>query len=411
MKKVIENKNLTRYQKQIYKQKYFIQPTSVTDIFETESVYQKTIDNELENTFLFNNLYEDIFYGKINKKNNPIVPNSSFLSAISFFSGNKYSFSFVVDAYKNLVDDWKRLLISGKITEEQNLKLEPKNTYVNFEIFYRKEIYNCYNEFIDFIEFSNLDSSIADLESFIKVFSKFLPLYIKSNPFFISDFILSKRCPHVCTGLSIQLQKDFYSYKDKDTFISSNEFQIFSELCYLNGFIIEKNNPSNLFFDIKSKHAQKYINGYLSNNETFEKDFYNKFFVETKTYDLYFFKNYIMLFYNFFVDLKPVVNIKTNYSCNNTLKTKINKIERKKITRKQREENFDNQTSHMWWKFYLFVYFLSKNINVNQSYFESIVVEMVNLSSVLDEDSLFGYLEQKAQTLPRSKLAKTNFSY
>lgn len=411
MKKIQKNEELTRQQKEIYKARYTLSLFGAYGDFETEAVYQKRIDKELEKAVLSNIFYQNLLYGKQDYDKNVVVPNPSFISAMNFVEGQNYAFSFVVDAYKQLSDNWKRLLVQGRITEQQKMSLNPRTSYTSFENAYRKEIYNFYRGFLDYVEYNKLYKEITDLKSFIRQYSKYIPLYVIENPVLISDFVKSKRCPHTASGMTIQLDKDFNSHRDKHVFIESSSFEKFAELCYLHGFIIEKNNPSMLFFNIENENSHKYIQKYLNNNENIKRDFYNKFFVKTKNYDLYFLKKYILMFYRFLVASRPTIERITHSYCNEKLVTKSEIIKRQTVDQDQYIEMLDNDNSIVWWRLFIFIKFTKLEINISQDYFEKIVTETYRLSKKLDEFEALEYLERKAGLLPRSAGKEANFSY
>jgi len=411
MKKVSENKQLTEYQRRLYSVGYSINSGTSKDSFEIEATYQKTADLELENTSFFNILYGDVYYGKMDKANNVIVPNDNFISSMNFIDSNQSAFSFVVDAYKEMLEKWNSLVRNGNIPEIHNINLVPKISYKNFELEYRDDIANCYSQLLDYINIKQLSSRITNLKTFMSVFAEFLPLYTIHSPFFITDFIKSNKCSHSTTSLAITLQQDTQDYDDKQQFISSKSFDVLSELCYLYGFIIEKTSPSKIYFNIHSPKAKQYIEQYLGENETIERDFYNKFFVKTNQYDNYFTKKYIVMFYRMYVSANPIATIVSNTKCGNKITTKIKRVVRQRIDNFKAEEIENSDSDIDMWRFYLFAKLSQEKIYISQHHFDSLVTDTFRLQKRLDSAKTSEYLEKMVKTLPRSKGKERNFSY
>lgn len=411
MKKVSDEPKITSYQKAIYGNGYSNSRQNSKRTFETEAVFQKTINRELDTTSLFNILYGDVYYGKMDNSNNIIVPNDNFISSINYFNGNKSALCFVVDAYKELTDEWNSLVESGNIQEIHNINLDPKVCYENFEIHYRNSIIDCFTEFVDYINVKKHSEKIINFKSFIKVFLEYIPLYTAHSNFFITDFIQSNRSPYSSTGLVVNLQENVSGYRDKEEFIASKKFEVLSELCYLHGFIIEKSDPSKIFFNIHSPKAREYINNYLEENESVERDFYKKFFVKTREYDFLFFKRYLLLFYKMYVNYEPNTAIRYKTFCRNVLTIKTKMVDKERIDFLKSQDIENNSSDLYLWRAYLFTRFCQEKVYITQHHFESLVSETHRLQKRLDADEVSSYLEKKLKSLPRSAGKERNFSY
>lgn len=376
--------------------------------FERESFYQITIEDNLYGKKLFNKSYGDISYSKKNNEN-VIVPNPRFIKPMNFIKGENSSLCFVSKAYQSFVDEWNKLVEQGIIPEQQNIDLIPIKTYTNFEKEYSNLILEYSQTFSLFLEKNKSIEKINNFDSFLKEVSKLISIESKNSPFTVTKFIQSKFCTDAISGMTLELSRKDDNYITKKDFIQSDLFQIYHDLAVRNGFIIDKNNPWKLYFNIKSPAARSVIETFLEKDEKFEKYFYKKFFIETKSYDLYFFKKYIIEMYNFLCVLYPNSKIIKSSNCKNKIKQYT--IERNPIRRENREIMMEDDENFDFWKFFIFTKCCEENLFINQAQFNHIAQESYSIYQRLDTTEAVWYFEENTKTLPRSKSKERNFSY
>lgn len=374
--------------------------------FERESYYQKTADQEPDFR-LFNKSYGDILYGKLDNKDKVIVPNSEFIASMNYVKGGHSSLIFVSDAYRELVKEWNK--ISGE--EKRTIDIIPQLAYENFETYYKEYITENILIFFIYLQSNNLLKNIHNLPSFLKEISKIISIDTKMNPFTITKFIESKNCPDNITGLSIVLPHDDDSYKTKRKFLTDPLFSDFKESAKRYGFIIDKNNPWKIYFNLESYYAKNAVKKYLSENESFEKHFYKKFFITTSEYDLFFIKKYIIEIYNSIVGLSPRSTEKQISKCKDNFKIKVKKINRTEISSYRTTQILNQDADIHWWRFFIFVRLCEAQAEVNQSQFEELVKESYSIYVNIDNATANAYASERVSQLPRSENRERNFSY
>lgn len=411
MKKVSDNKELTSLQEGFYETDGPSGLGSTLVNFERESFYQKTIEDILPEKRLFNKSYGDIFYCKKNEKNETIVPNPKFIKSMNFIKGEHKSLAFVSKAYQNFVTEWNREIEKGAIPEQQNIEIIPLKSYTSFEAEYSKTITEYSLLYSSYLKATNSIEKIKDLKTFIKEISKIVSIETKTNPFTVSKFIESKFCPDTISGMVLELPHRDNEYKTKKQFIESQAFTIFQDIATRNGFVIDKNNPWKLYFNLQSPVSRQIVESFLEEDEKFSKHFYNKFFVSTGQYDFYFFKKYILEMYNFTCTAYPTSIIKESIFCNGKSTIKSNTVNREPIFGEMRDDLLETESELYWWRFFVFVKLCEHNVNINQSQFENLVEQVYSIYETLDEKEAMEYLELSVRSFSRSNNKTRNFSY
>lgn len=412
MKKITDNKYLTEFQKLFFSEDYVDSSPNALTSFEQEAFYQKTVDNLLDNKILFNKSYGDIFYTKKNNKNKIILPKTEFIKSIDINKTDVSALNFVADSYKNLITEWKSLKRSGVLTEKQSLDISLESGYRNFENEYQVHLGKYLQLFFIFVQIKKYDHKIKNFQDFLHTFSEFLSIHSKNNPFTITKFVESRFCPDSVSGLLLKTNiKMQNNYTEREKLIKSPQFDLLNNLALKYGFIIDKNNPKNMYFNIHSPNSQEAINKYLQTNQTVKNNFYENFFIETEQYDLYYLQEYCLESYNIYRTIQPTFTVDENISCKGYQKSISKVVERQAITDREVQQILNSPSDLIWWRFFIFTKLCEENKEINQDRFEKLVEKSFEIYERLDMAASIAYISSQMRSLPRSAAKERNFSY
>lgn len=412
MKKITDNKYLTEFQKLFFSESYVDSSPNALASFEQEAFYQKTVDDLLDNKILFNKSYGDIFYTKKNNKNKCILPKTEFIKSIDTNKTDVSALNFVADSYKQITTEWKSLKRNGVLTEAQYLDISIESGYENFENHYKDLLGRYLMKFFVFIKIEKYDEKITNIEGFLDSFAQFISVYSKNNPFTITKFIESKFCPDSISGLMLKTNiKMKNNPTDKERLIKSPEFNLLNNILLKYGFIIDKNNPRNIYFNVHSPAGREAITKHLEQNETVQKHFYKKFFIETEQFDLFYLQQYCLDAYNTYVAVAPTCIVEKSIYCDGAEKIIGNVIERTEISDREVQQILRSPSDLTWWRFFIFTKLCEENKEINQDRFEKLVEKSFEIYERLDMAASIAYISSQMRSLPRSASKERNFSY
>lgn len=322
--------------------------------------------SELYTNFNYLDLrYEYANFCKTDITGEPINISEAFLKNLN---DDIYAVNFVVDAFNEL----KMLCSTNEnIKDEKFKKLKAKRGWSSLHKAYHEHMKLLFNEFIKKIEASHRDKKIDSLESFIIEYIRFTDEVIYKTPFLKSSYFLSKEYPQINTGFIIEIDTGDASNdnkKFKDYFMSY-EYNQFVKLCEKTNFSIDKNCPWRLIYNTFSDKSEQYMKKYnVNKNNLIETYFY-----KTQEYDLQNLKQYMIILYNTFVDLKPKAqNVKVvTYNEKQVLSRKF--IERKKLTVEEVDSKF---TEQFWFNIYCHMFFVENKLNLNYQEYLTLLKNM-----------------------------------
>jgi len=373
--------------------------------FEQETIYQFINDKKIP---LFNYIYNDLYYGRKNDKNQSILPNTQYIVRIENVNTNQSCFNFVADAFRDFKNKWISYVNQGIVNEKEELNILPTSGYVNFEVQYEQDMQEYYQIFLEFVKQKNLSKEILNFKTFLRVFSKFVSANTPANPISLSKWVQSKYCPVNVNGLTLSLDdKDSNFYSDKQAILNNSNFRLFNETVNLYGFIVDKNEPWKIHFNINSPVAKTYISKYAQQSTKF----FDQFYIKINQYDIYFLKKYIYSFYKKYSDNeRSFVETKLE-TCNDNVYTKMKKVTRPEITVQQINTELNKEIDKDWWRFYLFTRSCEANLAWNQETFNAFVKNSFEIYSSLDFFSGLSYIEQQISSGPLSKEKTRNYQF
>lgn len=407
MKKVSDIKELTDEQTFILESEKYTNTFSSQDSFNEELVYQYSIE-EQNDIKLFNKLYGDVLYGKVDDKKRGVLPFGGALVIVPNIDKTVYCLNFVSDAYLSLKKEWKKLINSGVVKDSPDFSYTPISGFLDFESLYQEKIDSYYNLIIQFIKQKNYLKEISNFNSFLYIFSKFISLSTPFHPFSPSSFLLSRLCPSEVSGLVLTLSdKDSSQYLIRQEILQHPNFNLFNQIAKQNSFIIDKNNPSKMYFNIHSFASKKFIETYQQDT----KKYYKSFFIDVQQYDMFLiFKNLVNFYNKLTIDYNLLIK-KEYISCGTDIKLKTILQTRDSISQQEKAKMLTEMNSENWWRLYIFIKGCEKNVNWNQSSFEEIVKNCNKIRKTLDTAAALGYVSQTLLNTGPSKLKTRKFSY
>lgn len=409
MKKITERKVLTEREIQLAENDLVDNLIAPLSSFDQEVIYQYTVEQE-NSLKLFNKNYGNLLYGRKDEKSNTVLPNTGFFSQNQKVINAPFCFSFVSDAYEDFSRMWRSYVNAEIIKENDIISIEAVKGYVNFEDLYKNKFNEYSSIFLEFVKLNQLNKDITDWNSFLKQFSNFISSMAPSNPITPSSFVESRYCDDHISGLVLSFaDKDNNKYSNKQEFLNNTNFIIFNQLANLHGFILDKNEPWKLYFNIYSPKAKEYIEKYQKQSDPH--NFYKYFFLPANNFDLYYFMKNIMDLYNMFVADKPYIIEKRYELCKADLITKTRKIDRTPLSKTFMDEQLNNKADSNWWRLYVYTLICEKNLLMTQPRFEQIVIDSYKVYIALDIRESLRYLGSLLKQCPTTRSKERNFSY
>ena len=361
--------------------------------FTQEVAYQRTIEETLE-VPLYNKIYGNLLYGKVDKKLNSIAPQGIYVNKIEGVQTEESALAFVGDAYKDFLSKWSKFVNIGAASEDF-FSLNVTKGYQNIEDVYSSYLMEHYNGFQTYLDGYKLKNQIIDFKSFMKMFFEYCYLQSRTNSFSLSKFIKTKKCPDSITGLVLYLENKKNTYSNKVEYINNKDFALLQETLFSYGFIMDKNEPWKIHFNIYSSFSKKYIDAYGDSNKIYE-----TFFTKVNSYDLFYLQKIIFEMYNDFTD-KNDTFLETSYKkCNNEMVAKKVIKRRNPLSQEEISRRLSSKIETEWWKFYIYIRILEERKNAGQEIADSLVSQTVQIYQKLDIEPALRYLERKIAEMP-----------
>tara|TARA_R100001082_G_C4345312_1_gene152022 strand:- start:44 stop:1264 length:1221 start_codon:yes stop_codon:yes gene_type:complete len=219
------------------------------------------------------NFAEYMLYGRINKNHNPISLVKTGLKRIEKVDDPKAevaAVNFVADAFAQVVQEFEKASVQGKLDSSDPFlyNLKAYAGHINLQ-----SVYNNYRDslkrvFFDVFLTSKRNQRILNFRSFVPVFLEYIADLTESSVLTTTAFTTTKFCPPAVSGLVISVSDlDPTNDEDKESFITSPNFQYYLEVLKKHGFFVNKNRPWELVADIANPFMLQYAAVYGLNTE------------------------------------------------------------------------------------------------------------------------------------------------
>ena len=339
---------------------------------------------------------ENLFYGRVDPSYNVVEPNRIHLKSIPGDStSNVIVLSFVADAFRDFVREYRKRSLSGNIRGKNPTftNLTAKQGYSNPSAAYKKYISRIYYEFAGTYLSQKKEFAINSFEDFVGEFLNFLKIRSQkvNNPITKSAFLVGNRLSPMITGLCIEIDRQDHAEDTikVDKFIKDIDFEFYSQLATKYGFLIDKNAPWRLVANVNSPEmlAYSYNRGAGSRAKSGLDHFFARFFRMTFISELEELRTQFLQSYNTFVDANSVT--KNTYVKNGAIV--IEQKTRSPITR----EEYDLVYGTTYW---FDIYVQIKNIETGCGYSGAELRRIVKTASdlfKLDNYKSLSYINRK----------------
>lgn len=280
-----------------------------------------------------------------------------------------YAINFVVDAFNELKEICKN---SSEIKNEKFKNLKAKKSWSSLHEAYHKHMIFFLDEFVKHLNKTHKDKNIDSFESFILYYVKFLDNVVYKIPFIKSSYFLSKEYPTRNTGFIIDIELDNADDDNKKfkDFLTNYEYNEFFKLCNTTNFLIDKSCPWRLVYDVFSEQSENYISNYndTNGNPLNTSTLIENYFYKTKDFDLENLKNYMIIGYNTFVDLKPTLHKPSLTTYNDKQILLTNSVKREKISVEQVTAKYSDV---FWFNIYCHLSFVENKLNLSHEQYRA----------------------------------------
>ena len=283
--------------------------------------YKLNAFNDSEIQVVDFNFAERTFYGRVNRKIDPVIANQNFIK--NFHNQDFRIMNFVGDQFKEMYIRYSNALNLSLISQQDaNLSEltvirgweDPINLYSNF-------MSSFMNSFLVKKMIPN-EKKIHSFDDFLKMFEAHVLENDIGHKLTLSGFMKSRQSSIFNTGLAFQVAPVGFADDSikESTILDSPNYAFFMNMAKQFGFSVNLQNPSVLVSDLAHPTTTRFRERYdLYNVSTvFEKQY-----LRTYNFDFDLLSQYLMDTFNSFVYLKP--NLKEVYVCNNKTKSNISK--------------------------------------------------------------------------------------
>ncbi|MAF26063.1 hypothetical protein CL634_10900 [bacterium] len=278
--------------------------------------------------------YDKAFYGRINRREEIVVPKTTALKQIRSDSGTHMAINFVADAFDGLRRALQNGILRGVIESGASVYtvLKPKAAWTSGD--------NSYLIYLGILDEIFIETFLAEGQRFqkIKSFNDYLKYYIlylnkmidNSMPITKSGFVISKYCSPMISGLNIELNKENHGIdsKKQKIFIQDLNFEVFRDTAAKFGFVVDKNAPWRLTAELASPRMQLFAQNYgLTYEPGSASNIFESYYDKTYRQDIDSLMSFFLFSYESFIEAYPISKELKISKCNN--KAYIERLARK----------------------------------------------------------------------------------
>lgn len=325
-------------------------------------------------------------YGKVDTFGYSITPRRSRISQLNTSSDETHEvLDIVKESFEEMADYYLQLELRGKLSIDSKTlsKLEPKRSWENSVL-----SYSSYQKKIveDFISQKNTDlPEIIDYKSFETSFME----YVRSidKPFTMSGYQASRQSDSRESGLVIDLaREDFSNDKVKyEEYVKDKNFRVFRQVVNRFGFRIDKHIPWRIYFDVTHDYTKRKFAKYGIN--TIE-DFFERCYHRTVELETQNIGETLTSAYKDFYNTDSVYFV--SKPCSSGTMTILERRNREIVTTSKQRERYGED---YWLRAYVYFRAIETGQRWNQSKFEKVVREAVNMRKYRSVKQMYTYLE------------------
>lgn len=261
--------------------------------------------------------YDKVYYGRIDRKQNTILPNSKNLKQLR---PGMFALDHVVDQFFAFQEKMRFALNSGVcLLDGNSLITAPvaKKAYVNPIPSYNAYLNSIFSTFTS--RFQRDTNQITNFDTFASLMMDFLMEASHFVPITLTNYLLGDLGSIFNTGIVIALDvadpgDDNYKYEN---WVSDPNFDFYVTAAKKYGFIVEKNIPWLMVADLFSEQTVESLLNYKDSNgyPITEENYFDYYFYKTFTTDMDLLVRFINNSYTRYVQQNPLYEEKTFNSC------------------------------------------------------------------------------------------------
>ena len=323
-------------------------------------------------------------YGRIDTRQNLVVPQKNFLSNFRAFEQTRrpmQAVNFVADAANAMTRQFmKQALTAGKVKQTDN-ELQS----LAFHRGYTDPFFN-YTDYITQINQILIDRlfetkkilKITNFDSFFEQITPFILDFSINSPYSFVAFHKSVQQDPMSCGLSVQFSNIDLSVdqEKEDVFLSDPNYPLIVEISRQYGFLIDRNAPNRLYADLASPVMLKYASAYgiYSTEQVFSSAFRN---INISNYELTIEK--VLSMYKNLMTRKQSLPLKTRSQLDEEIRiTKRPKYLRFYLFLRKNEERYNSLQEKEFNKFLVNSTDFNLNLNSFLSNFENKINSLPN---------------------------------
>jgi len=248
---------------------------------------------------------ENLLYGKVDKTLSVIEPINEILVTIPNQGETIYSFPEVAASFLNFQERFRIPAKTGRLAEDGYLQTPILyRGFIDATVNYNQFLTDMISQFNKLLFDTQKESEIRNIKDYSRMFFKHIIENINIPFLTKTSYHLSRENSSLGSALSLEIADlNPASNKDKDEFIKSKNFAFYKQAAINSGFLIDKNIPWRLNFDLSSPaNAEKISPGYDSAD--LAASFLNQNFAKVATQDMDYLISTVVVGYNSLVAKK-----------------------------------------------------------------------------------------------------------
>jgi hypothetical protein len=354
----------------------------------------KNVSSRFEPAVTKNFYFDRPLYGRVDSKNNAIFLSETFLKEITpRINTLVLTHDFIRDAFFDMNNYFARGLATNRLKRTGPLsELIPRRAFSSFHNGYAQYLLKFSSDFTAYVADRKIKKNILNFDSFVNEFLSYMRSTKDLQVLTRSKYIETTLCDPFISGLSISLGAGDFNddYAKYQNYVIDNNFPFFLETCRRHSFIVDKNAPWVIHFDLSSPAAPKYLNKYNLNNkdEVLDKRYYKAYVTDIKI---------LRDFFKFAYDNLFAADNKVNFvdginKCNSPI---IKVVSREEVTDLHLDQKYPDL---FWLKLYFNIKIIEENLQVSKAQYDIIASEMqqilkYGIPSATDQENFYEALD------------------
>ena len=272
----------------------------VESIFNSKNNLSDIYPN-LPNTKNFDIERKHLLYGRIDQSGDAIIMDGSALRQIPGAGKTEFAAKFVCDAFKGLRGKLRQAYHGNVLLSEShyasNLKAHKAWRSGDIEYKYNQYLNKLYTDFVgNYLELNRRYERVKNFEDFTREFLRYILRIAYRFPLTKTGFVLSNHCSPFISGLMVEIARESHGVENNLNvikYMNDPSFALFVTEANKYGFMVDKNAPWRLVFNIASGAYNKETDGqfvgaqkYLDLHGASYKNVFQMFYTKTHLADL-----------------------------------------------------------------------------------------------------------------------------